>query len=153
MRKLSFIFIIVLAMAIFASAQTPHVLRIFDEGTKLAQNARYEKAIENYRKAILLAENEQAGNDFLRANPFQYRRLFLSFETSRRKPSAEFTRKQSRLSKSSYEKAFYALGMAQFELKNWHQAEQAFLKAISLNKRNGETWFDLAQVYFGRKRF
>lgn len=58
-----------------------------------------------------------------------------------------------KLAKGDYEKAFYALGMAQAELKNWEKAETAFRGALRLNKTNGETWFDLAFVYLARKDY
>ena len=56
MRKLSFLFIIVFALAVNITAQTPSGNRL-TAGTRAAGDAEYEKALENYRKAILLYRN------------------------------------------------------------------------------------------------
>jgi tetratricopeptide (TPR) repeat protein len=53
----------------------------------------------------------------------------------------------------NYERAFYALAMAEIDLKNFDKAKSAFLKAIRLDEKNGETWFDLALVFYEQKKF
>ncbi|MGH9949716.1 MAG: tetratricopeptide repeat protein, partial [Pyrinomonadaceae bacterium] len=58
-----------------------------------------------------------------------------------------------RLRKGNYQRAYYALGMAESEQKNWANARRAFLDAIKLNKADGEAWFDLAFVYLAEKDF
>ena len=56
--------------------------------------------------------------------------------------------------KKDYEKAFYALGMANTDLQNWNEAKTAFQQAIKLSKgRNGEVWFDLAFVLIGQNEY
>lgn len=52
----------------------------------------------------------------------------------------------------NYEKAFYALGMAFSDLKNFADAEKAFRQTLKLSN-NGETWFDLAIVLFELKKY
>ena len=62
MRVLFFVLVIfVLSLA----AQTPNVKKAFDAGTQEARNRQFEKAIENYRLTLLLAEIERPSNDFL----------------------------------------------------------------------------------------
>jgi Flp pilus assembly protein TadD len=51
-----------------------------------------------------------------------------------------------------YGKAFYALGMAQVDLKNWREAETAFRQSLKISN-HGETWFDLALVLLELKKY
>jgi Flp pilus assembly protein TadD len=149
MQKLSFIFIFALATAV--SAQTPHTLRIFNEGARLAQNARYEKAIEHYRKASLLSENEQTGHGFLARIHFNIG--VCHYHLRQPAEAVKEFNEAIYLSRGRYEKAFYALGMAQVELKNWLKAEEAFRQTIRLNRQNGEAWFDLALVLLEKQDY
>ncbi|MEK7723935.1 MAG: tetratricopeptide repeat protein, partial [Acidobacteriota bacterium] len=52
----------------------------------------------------------------------------------------------------NYEKAFYALGMAFSDLKDFNDAENAFRAALKLSN-NGETWFDLGLVLSEQKKY
>lgn len=52
----------------------------------------------------------------------------------------------------NYEKAFYALAMANTDLKNFVEAETAFRQSLKLSN-NAETWFDLAAVLFELKKY
>lgn len=51
-----------------------------------------------------------------------------------------------------YEKAFYALGMAYNDLKDFNHAETAFRHALKLSN-SGETWFDLGLVLSAQKKY
>jgi len=149
MRKLSFLFIIVLALALTTAAQT--VRQSFDAGTRAANNDEYEKALENYQKAILYTENEKTGDDFLARIHFN-----LGVCLYHLKQNAEAVKEFNQtiaLSNRSYQKAFYVLGMAQAKLKNWRKAETAFRQAVNLKKDDGEAWFDLGLILLEEKDF
>ena len=147
MRVLFFVLVIfVLSLA----AQTPNVKRAFDEGTQNARNGQFEKAIENYQKALLLAEIERPGGNFLARAHFNLGVCFYRLKQSE-KAAAEFG-EAVKLS-GTYQKAFYALGMAQKDLGNLKKAENAFRDALKIEKTDGETWFDLALVYLQKQDF
>ena len=148
MRSLFFILVI---FAVSATAQTPLVKQIFDRASIAAQSEQFETAIADYQKVLLLAEAERQDDDFLARVHYNIGICFYR----RRQPTkavAELTA-AVKLSRRNYQKAFYALGMAETELKNWDKAETAFRAALELKKTDGEAWFDLALVYLARKNF
>ncbi|HEX8251366.1 MAG TPA: tetratricopeptide repeat protein [Pyrinomonadaceae bacterium] len=149
MRKLSFLFIIVFALVLTTAAQT--VKQSFEEGTRAASNAEYEKALGNYRKALLYAESEKTGDEFLARIHFNVGVCLFHLKQNA-EAVGEFNQAIA-LSKRSYQKAFYVLGMAQAKLKNWRKAESAFRAAVNLKKDDGEAWFDLGLVLLEKKDF
>jgi len=149
MRILSLFLIVVFAVSV--SAQTPLVNQIFDEGTQTARAGNYENAIENYRKTILLAKVETVTDDFLAKIHFNIGVCLYNLKQTA-EAAEEFT-EAIKLSRRSYQKAFYALGMAQSELKNWRKATDAFREAVNLKKKDGEAWFDLGLVLLEEKDF
>ncbi|HEX8370910.1 MAG TPA: tetratricopeptide repeat protein [Pyrinomonadaceae bacterium] len=149
MRKLSFLFIIVFALAVNITAQT--VKQSFEEGTRAANNAEYEKALENYRKAILYTESEKTGDDFLARIHFNVGVCL--FHLKQNAAAAGEFKQAIALGKRNYQKAFYVLGMAQAKLKNWRKAEIAFRAAVKLKKDDAEAWFDLGLVLLEKKDF
>jgi len=149
MRILPLFLIVVFAVSI--SAQTPFVKQIFDEGTQAVRAGNYENAIENYQRAILLAEVETVTDDFLAKIHFNIGVCLYNLRESA-EAVEEFT-EAIKLSRRSYQKAFYALGMAQSELKNWRKAADAFREAVNLKKNDGEAWFDLGLVLLEEKDF
>jgi tetratricopeptide (TPR) repeat protein len=56
MRSLLFLFVLILS--INTAAQSPHVSKLFGDGTKAANASRYDAALESYRTALSAAENE-----------------------------------------------------------------------------------------------
>ena len=149
MRKLSFLFIIVFALVLTTAAQT--VKQSFEEGTRAATNAEYEKALANYRKAILYTETEKTGEDFLARIHFNIGVCL--FHLKRNAAAVEEFNQAIALSRRGYQKAFYVLGMAQAKLKNWRKAESAFRAAVKLKKDDAEAWFDLGLVLLEEKDF
>ncbi len=149
MRILSLFLTVVFAVSV--SAQTPLVNQIFDEGTQAARAGNYENAIENYRKTISLAEVEAVTGDFLAKIHFNIGVCLYNLKQTA-EAAEEFT-EAIKLSHRSYQKAFYALGMAQSELKNWRKAAAAFREAVNLKKNDGEAWFDLGLVLLEEKDF
>ena len=149
MRKLPFLFIIVFALVAGSAAQT--VRQSFEEGTRAAQNAEYEKALENYRKAILYTESEKTGDELLARIHFNIGVCLFHLKQNI-EAVAEFNQAIV-LSKRGYQKALYALGMAEARLENRRKAENAFREAIKLKKDDGEAWFDLGLVLLEKKDF
>jgi len=149
MRILSFIFII--AFAVSVSAQMPSVKKSFENGTEAAQSGNYEKALEDYRKAILLSESDETGNDFLAKIYFNIGVCL--YHLNRQTEAVEVFNKAIESSGGNYQKAFYALGMAEAKLKNRRKAVAALREAVRLTKTDGEAWFDLGLVLLEEKNF
>jgi len=147
MRILSFIFIMVFALSV--SAQTAK--QAFDEGTQSAQAANYEKALENYRKAIRLSENESIGGEFLAR--IRFNTGVCLYHLKQNEEAVKEFNAAIVLSGGSYQKAFYALGMAETEMKNWRKAIDALRKAVRLKRADGEAWFDLGLALVEEKNF
>ncbi|MDQ3800405.1 MAG: tetratricopeptide repeat protein [Acidobacteriota bacterium] len=152
MRKLSFLFVIVFALAAAAvNVAAQSVRQSFEEGTRAAVNAEYERALENYRRAILDTENEKTGDDFRARIHFNIGVCLYHLKQNAEAVN-EFNRAIT-LSNRTYQKAFYVLGMAQAKLKNWGKAEAAFREAIRLKKDDAEAWFDLGLVLLEEEDF
>jgi len=150
--RLSFlVFVVVLTFAFSVSAQTPLTVRAFEKGTQAAQAKQFETAIEKYRQAILFSETENTSDDSLAKIHFNIGVCLFNLRQTT-KAAEEFTEAIT-LSKRTYQKAFYALGMAQSELKNWQASETAFRQAVRLKKDDGEAWFDLGLVLLERENY
>lgn len=145
------IFVILTAIVGSVSAQTAATQRTFEKGIGLANEGKFETALVDFKKSLTLAEIEDAGADYRAKIHFNIGVCLYRLKQSKQ-AVGEFE-EAVKLAKGDYEKAFYALGMAQAELKNWQAAEKGFRGAIGLNKQNGETWFDLAFVYLARKDY
>ncbi len=148
MRVLFFI----LAIYTFtASAQTPFLRKSFDDAIQTARAGDFQNAAETFRRVLLQAETEKTPDDFAARVHFNLGVcLFHANETKR--AINEFS-EAVKLSRRTYAKAFYALGMAQAKLKNFERAETAFRDALRLEKSNGETWFDLAFIHLAQNDF
>ncbi len=145
------IFVILTAIVSSVSAQSAATQRTFEKGIGLANAGKFETALADFKKSLTLAEIEDAGSDFRAKIHFNIGVCLYRLKQNE-KSVGEFE-EAIKLAKDDYEKAFYALGMAQAELQNWREAEEAFRGAIRLNKRNGEAWFDLAFVYLAQKDY
>lgn len=150
MRVLTIVFLALLTIS--ASAQTsPLVRQPFEKGTRLAQEGEYETALENYRKSLLFAETENS-DDNLKAK-IHYNIGVCLYQLKDNSAAARELTEAVKLSRRNYQKAFYALGMAQKELKNWQKAESSFRDALRLEKSDGEAWFDLAMIYLEEENY
>lgn len=150
MKRIIFgIFIIISAFTLGVPAQTA-TRQWFEKGVKSAQAGKYEAALVDFKKSLVFAASENADVEFLAKIRFN---IGVSLYRLRRNSEAAAEYEQAVKLNGDYEKAFYALGMARSELENWQEAESAFLEALRVDRRNGETWFDLAFVYLARKNF
>jgi len=145
------IFVILTAMVLSVSAQSLATHQTFEKGIGLANAGKFETALDNFKKSLTLAEIEDRDANYRAKIHFNIGVCLYRLKQNEEAVS-EFE-EAIKLTKGDYEKSFYALGMAEAELKNWQAAEKAFRGAIGLNKRNGEAWFDLAFVYLAQKDY
>ena len=145
----SLFFIIVLAFSAFA--QTPSVNRVFESGNVAAREGRYESAIEKYRVTLLQSETERLSDKFAAKIHFNIGVCLYHLQRTD-EAVVEYT-EAIKLSKREYKNAFYALGMAQKDLKNWCKAAAALRDALTLKKDDGEAWFDLGLIYLEEKDY
>ena len=153
MRVLFFTFL-VSAFFIFtfsAAAQTPALQKSFDEAIETARRGDFETASEKFRRVLLVAETEKTPDDFSAKIHFNLGVCLYRLKKTE-KAVAEFN-EAIELSQRKYGRAFYALGMAHSDLKNFGAAEKAFRDALKLNKNNGEAWFDLGFVFLQKKHY
>ncbi len=148
MRVLFFIFLV---FTFSVAAQTPALKKSFDEGIETARQGEFEIAAEKFRRVLLAAEIEKSGDEFLVRVHFNLGVCFYHLKETKR-AVGEFT-EAVKLSRREYKPAFYALGMAESDLRNWEKAEDAFLDALKLDKTDGEAWFDLGLVYLEKREF
>lgn len=150
MHVLSIIFNL-FALFVTDPAHTPMTNQFFNEGTRAARNAQYEKAIESYQKALFYIKNDETKDDFL-AKIHSNIGVCL-YQLKRHEAAVSEFAKAINMSNRKYHKAFYALGMTQAELGNWNEAVSAFRSAVELKQSDGEAWFDLASVLLIEKDF
>ena len=147
MRILFLIFVFTFS----AFAQTPFIQQTFEAATDAARKQQYERAIEKYRATILYAETERLSNTFLAKIHFNIGVCLYHLKRTS-EAVAEFT-EAIKLSRREYQRAFYALGMAQKDLKNWRKSALALRDAVQIDKTDGEAWFDLGLVYLEEKDY
>lgn len=124
----------------------------FRRGTQSAQRGDYVTALEFYRKSLEITENSGQTSAQFRAKIHYNIGVCLFQKGEKAKSAAEFSRAIE--FDKNYAAAFYALGLAQSELKNYAAAKTAFLRVLEItDERGGEAWFDLAFVYLAEKDF
>ena len=151
MKQIIFsIFVILLALVFSVSAQTT-AQTAFEKGMNLASGGKFENALAEFQTSLAFAENADTSDVFRAKIHFNIGVCF--YKLKRNTEAISEYERAVKLKKGDYEKAFYALGMAQAELQNWNAAETAFLGAIRVNQQNGEAWFDLAFVYLAQENY
>ena len=129
------IFIIVAAFVGSISAQSLTVRQTFDNGIFSAQRGEFETALEQFQTSLELTKTEETSDSFRAKIHFN---IGVCFYQMKEQAQAVTEFERAVWLNPNYEKAFYSLGMTQFELKNWQTSEKAFLDAIRVNNRNGE---------------
>ena len=120
----------------------------FASGTKLAAAGQFETALAQFTTAAKLADATNTSAD--KRAQLEYNIAVCHFRLGRIDEAVAKFESAIRL-RPMYEKAFYALGMAEAERQNWLDAEKAFLGTIAINQQNAEAWFDLGYVYLAQK--
>ena len=145
------IFVILTASVFSVSAQSFTTQQMFEKAVSMANEEKFETALAVFKDSLTLAKIDDADAGFRAKIHFNIGVCLYRLKQSE-KATSEFE-EAIKLKQGDYEKALYALGMAQAELKNWPKAEEAFRGAIRLNKQNGEAWFDLAFVYLAKNDY
>jgi tetratricopeptide (TPR) repeat protein len=145
------IFVILTFSVLSVAAQSFTTQQMFEKAVSMAHEEKFETALPVFKDVLALAKIDDANTGFHAKVHFNIGVCLYRLKQSA-KAVSEFE-EAIKLAKGDYEKAFYALGMANAELKNWPKAEEAFRGALRLNKRNGEAWFDLAFVYLANKDY
>ena len=130
--------ILILAVLLFAPtahAQSTQALRHFENGLAHSRNGDHAKALTEFDATLSAIVRNGASDRFfakthynLGVSLYQLRRLDASI--------AQF-QKALRYEHNQYEKAHYALGLAQFEKGDISEARKALSNAVTLNNRNG----------------
>ncbi len=149
MRTLLFVFTLI--FAVNAMAQSPMLSRSFNEGTTFAKAGEFEKAGKSYRTALMIALDEEMPMHYVAKVHFNLG--VCNYRLGSGAEAVAELNKAIKLFRGKYPRAYYALGMAESERKNWPNARRAFLEALKLNDADGEAWFDLAVVYLAEQDF
>lgn len=145
------VLILIFVLSVSAFAQTSFVKQTFEAAGAAAREKRYERAIERYRATILRAEAERLSDSLLAKIHFNIGVCFYHLKRTE-EAVAEYA-EAIKLSRREYQKAFYALGMAQKDLGNRRAAADALRDAVNIDRTDGEAWFDLALIYLAETDF
>src|SRR5829696_6848553 len=135
MKRLFLSIFVILTVSVFSiRAQTAATQRTFEKAVSSAIEEKFEAALDDFKKSLALAEIEDAGAEYRAKIHFNIG--VCHYRLKQNAPAIAELEEAIKLARGDYEKAFYALGMAQAELKNWQKAETAFRSALQLNKQN-----------------
>jgi tetratricopeptide (TPR) repeat protein len=135
-----FLFILVLVFTISAQDN-------FSEATRLASKGEYTKALESYRAAQKDAKTPEA------AAQVHYNIGVCLYQLERPVEALPELNEAINLRGGKYQRAWYALGMAEATLDHPAEAKMAFTRAVELDKKDAEAWFDLGLVLIAQKDF
>lgn len=128
----------------FAQAEIAH--QRFEQGLTNAEQGRFEQALKDFQNALEKYKFASDSSDEFAAK-INYNIGVCYYRSGRAKESVAYFEAAVRLGKNKYKQAFHALGITQSELGNRQAAKQSFTFAVLLDKRDGESWFDLAMIY------
>lgn len=146
MRVLLFVFILLAAVSAI-NTQTPGS-NIFETANGDARAGRFTEALEKYRAVLRDSLTEAETNPAMPAllAGVHFNIGVCLYQTGRPQEAVAEYEKAVELSGGKYQKAFYAMGMAEAALGRAKEAKAAFYRALELDKNDGEAWFDLAMV-------
>lgn len=152
MRKFFDVLLVFIICASPAFAQSEGGSEAFNQGTLAANAGRFQLAKMYYESA--LESLKQAGlNNSDETAKIEYNLGVCNFRLGESGEAVKHFKVAVRLSDGKYQKAFYALGMAETELGNWKAAKESYLAAINLKKDDAEAWFDLALIFCREKNY
>ncbi|MEP6847936.1 MAG: tetratricopeptide repeat protein [Acidobacteriota bacterium] len=130
-----------------ALAQVPDYTESFDKGVKLARANEFSSAIAEFRTILGGVGNDEAklGQIHFNIGACLYRLGSLDEAVS------ELT--QAIMYRPDYERAFYSLGMAEYGRRRFAAAQEAFVQALHIDRRNAETWYDLGYALIAQEKF
>lgn len=140
------VLLLVLLFNSVAFAQAEIARQRFELGLTNANKGRYEQAVMDLLNAL---EKYKFASDFDDefAAKINYNIGVCYYRSGRAREAVAFLEAAVKLSKNKNPKALHALGIIQSELGNRQAAKNSFALAVRLNKRDGESWFDLAMIY------
>ena len=153
MRVVTFIFLICLLFSIPVSAQSEASRIFFKQGLQKAEIRDYETALSLFTRSLKFADSENFNESRTFLSQIHYNLGVCYYQLNQQLKATEEFAIAIDLSNKKYQKAYYALGMAEAELKNWEKAQTAFYQSIRLNQQDGEAWFDLAMVFIAQKDY
>ncbi len=152
MRKVYVVLLVFIIYASAAFAQSEGASEVFNRGTSAANDGQFQLAKMYYESA--LESLKQAGlNSSAQAAKIEYNLGVCNFRLGESGEAVKHFKVAVRLRDGKYQKAFYALGMAEAELGNWKAAKESYLSAIHLKKDDAEAWFDLALIFCREKNY
>lgn len=146
MRKIYVVLLVLIIYASTAFAQSDTEREAFYQGTLAANAGRFRLAEMYYESALESLTRTGFGNS-AEAAKIEYNLGVCYFRSGESAEAVKHFNEAVRLSDGKYQKAFYALGLAETELGNWRAAKASFLTAINLKKDDAEAWFDLALIF------
>lgn len=129
------------------SAQNAELKKMIDAGNGFARVGEFEKALALYSNAKNEAARQNASPEL--ASRIAYDIGVCHYQLKQIEQAVGAFETAIKL-RPGYEKAYYSLGMAEAERKNWPHAESAFINALAVTRTNSEAWFDLAYVYLAQ---
>ncbi|MBA3693811.1 MAG: tetratricopeptide repeat protein [Acidobacteria bacterium] len=152
MRKIYVVLLVFIIYGSAAFAQSEGASEAFNRGTSAANDGQFQLAKMYYESA--LESLKQAGlNSSAQAAKIEYNLGVCNFRLGESGEAVKHFKLAVRLRDGKYQKAFYALGMAQTELGNWKAARESYISAINLKKDDPEAWFDLALIFCCEKNY
>lgn len=152
MRKIYVVLLVLIISASAAFAQSDTEREAFKQGTLAANAGRFWLAKMYYESALESLTRTGFGNS-AEAAKIEYNLGVCYFRSGESAEAAKHFKIAVRLSDGKYQKAFYALGIAQTELGNWNAAKESYLSAIDLKKDDAEAWFDLAMIFCRERNY
>jgi Flp pilus assembly protein TadD len=141
--------VLIISSAVSVHTQTLSFKNSFDNGIILARGGHFETALTEFRTSLSLLE-EKATRDGRGQIHFN---MGVCLYHLKKYDGAINELNLAVGYRPKYESAFYSLGMAEAELRNWNKAEAAFLQALNINNRYAEAWYDLGYIYLATNRF
>ena len=120
------------------------IVLVFTVSAQTNFNGEYEKALQKYRS--------QAPSDAAGVARQRYNIGVCLYRLGRHEEAVTELKEAARID-PNYQKAFYALGMAEAAGGNPVKAKTAFARAVDLKKTDAEAWFDLGLVLIELKEF
>ncbi len=152
MRFFAWSIFILCLFAFKIQAQTEIAIQAFEAGVIAAENKQHDRAVQHFERALEKSKfSTELPNEFLAR--INYNAGVCLYRLNRSSEAIEFLTRAVSQAENKYPKASRALAMAHAALGDWQAAEQWFAHVVRLDKRDAESWFDLAQIRLAQNDF